>query len=183
MNWKSLKSKIEKEIELASDINKEPQDIMKLRLGVITSDAGSYDQYFSVIVSLYDTMSALGRYTLYNLLCMADEDSIELNTLNKMTKISFGVDNFEPTKIIDYLGIKNIHLFAGEALSVLDQLRSKEEYKELIGTYRTYVNIMLMHLDYIFPWPLGIALYKKTKASDIKLYREFLPIVDKIGYF
>jgi len=182
-DWKELKAEIEKEMELVSDITKEPQEIMKIRLGIITSDAGSYGQYFSVLVSLYTHICALGQQTLYTLLRAADEDAMGMDTLRIMTRLSLGMNSYNTTEFIAYLGIKNVYKFAAGILDVLDQLKTKEEYKEIMSAYWTYVNYLFMHVDYIFPWPLGIALYPKTTAEDIKLYQKFLPIIDKITYF
>ena len=178
-DWKELKAEIEKEMELVSDITKEPQEIMKIRLGIITSDAGSYGQYFSVLVSLYTHICALGQQTLYTLLRAADEDAMGMDTLRIMTRLSLGMNSYNTTEFIAYLGIKNVYKFAAGILDVLDQLKTKEDYKELMTPYWLYSYDMRRYIP--FPYNLGLCAYRKRTPEEIRAMIKWLPELEKGG--
>lgn len=159
-NWKELKNEIE--IEVQKVWVEKPIEIKRMQHGIIPTKAGSYGQYFSTLVfSLIYTLT-LGEHTLFDLLKIADEPDISLNALVKFTSISL-FKGFQSTEFLGYVGFEKTHIFAQKIEKVLDTLDTKEEYKELLGAYFSYINILHCWIHIIFPWNLGLFFLQKDE--------------------
>jgi len=150
--WRKVKERIDREVD-AIWLD-EPGEAKKLRHGVVPSQAGSDNQYFSTWVFVFLYTLALGKHTIYDLLKATDEPSISLDVLKTMTRISLG-KGLQPTEFLGYIGMGTAHAFATQILGVLDSLETREEYRDLVGSYFTYLNILHWWIHLGFPWYLG----------------------------
>lgn len=153
-HWTEAKTKIEREIERVWI--REPEEIQKIRWGVIDSGAGSGSQSFSVLVHLEAYLMLTGADVMYRFLKVSTYPEMELPTLIKMTR-EFLVGTFNAFEFMTDLGLTNMHEVGQMYSDAMDTLESKDEYVELTGAMMTYVIRMHRWIHYIFPWNLGVA--------------------------
>ncbi|MBD9492215.1 hypothetical protein [Ensifer sp. ENS11] len=162
-NWREAKSIIEKEIDRVWF--NEPEEIQKVRWGVIDSGAGSGEQSFSVLVHLEAYLMLVGADVMYRLLKISKYDDMELATLNRMTR-EFLTGTFNVFEFMTDLGLTNMHQIGQMYSDALDKLETKEEYVELTGAMMTYVIRMHRWIHFIFPWNLGVA-FPHRKPTEV----------------
>lgn len=162
-NWREAKAEIERQIDRVWI--SEPEEIQKIRWGVIDSGAGSGDQSFSVLVHLEAYLMLVGADVMYRFLKVSQYPDVELTTLNRMTK-EFLSGTFNVFEFMTDLGLTNMHEIGQLYSDSLDTLSTKEEYVELTGAMMTYVIRMHRWVHFIFPWNLGVA-FPHRKLSEI----------------
>jgi hypothetical protein len=153
-DWREAKSEIERQIERVWI--KEPNEIQKIRWGIIDSGAGSGSQSFSVLVHLEAYLMLTGADVMYRFLKVSTYEDVPLPTLVRMTR-EFLVGTFNAFEFLTDLGLTNMHEVGQMYADSMDTLKTKEEYVELTGTMMTYVIRMHRWIHYIFPWNLGVA--------------------------
>ena len=77
--------------------------------------------------------------------------------------------NFLPNNAgtMHFLGLKKFKDFSEDVLAVLNQLNSKEEFKELIGALYAYANRMMFWIHEITPHGLGV-FYPKQDSKTLE---------------
>jgi hypothetical protein len=161
-DWREAKALIEKEIDRVWF--KEPEEIQKIRWGVIDSGAGSGEQSFSVLVHLEAYLMLVGADVMYRFLKISQYDDMELSTLNRLSR-EFLTGTFNVFEFMTDLGITNMHQVGQMYSDALDTLTTKEEYVQLTGAMMTYVIRMHRWIHYIFPWNLGVAFPHRKPAE------------------
>lgn len=162
-DWREAKAIIEREIDRIWF--NEPEEIQKVRWGVIDSGAGTGEQSFTVLVHLEAYMMLVGADVMYRFLKISKYDDIELATLNRMTR-EFLTGTFNVFEFMTDLGLTNMHQIGQMYSDALDQLQTKEEFVELTGAMMTYVIRMHRWIHFIFPWNLGVA-FPHRKPSEV----------------
>ena len=101
-SWRELKREIEAETERIR--LQEPDEMKKVRFGLIESGAGSYGQYFTALDFVYHEVRTLGCSSLYGILKMADAPGFTLGHLKALLRV------YAPTsaEFIGYCGFKKI---------------------------------------------------------------------------
>jgi hypothetical protein len=160
-SWKMLKEEIEAETERIR--LQEPDEVKKIRLGIIDSGAGSYGQYFTTWDFVHHEVRAFGCYNLYGILKAADIPEFTLDQLKALLRIYAPVS----AEFIGYCGLTTIWNFTKRTLDLLDTLESKEEFVELLASLTRYVNQVMAWSHHYFPWGLGV-LFPKRTAEDAK---------------
>ncbi|KNG90865.1 hypothetical protein ANOM_000946 [Aspergillus nomiae NRRL 13137] len=167
-HWRATKKLIEKEIDrIWLD---EPEEIQKIRWGVIDSGAGTGEQYFTVLVHLEAFLMVLGGDLMGRFLKIAQDDDVRLTTLNRITK-EFLVERFDLFEFMGDLGLPSMLKIGGMFATALDTLESKQDYIQLMGTMLTYTNRLHRWSYFIFPWHLGVEFPHRKP-------REILSIAD-----
>ena len=153
-NWREAKAEIDRQVERVW--LSEPEEIQKIRWGIIDSGAGSGQQSFSVLVHLEAYLMLVGADVTYRFLKVSQYPDVELPTLIKMTR-EFLTGTFNVFEFMTDLGLTNMHEIGQMFSDALDTLETKEEYVELTGSMMTYVIRMHRWIHFIFPWNLGVA--------------------------
>ncbi|KAF3481806.1 Cyclophilin-like protein [Arthroderma uncinatum] len=161
--WRKAKATIEKEIDRVW--LQEPEEIQKIRCGVIESGAGTGEQYFTVLVHLEAFLMVLGGDLIQRLLKISQYDDVQLPTLIRITR-ELLIGDFDLFEFMTDLGLTNMHQISQMYSEALDTLTTKEEYAQLTGAMVTYVNRMHRWSYFIFPWNLGVA-FPHRKPSEI----------------
>lgn len=167
-DWREAKAIIEREIDRVWF--KEPEEIQKVRWGVIDSGAGSGEQSFSVLVHLEAYLMLVGADVMYRLLKISKYEDVELATMNRMTR-EFLTGTFNVFEFMTDLGLTNMHQIGQMYSDGLDDLRTKEDYIELTGAMMTYVIRMHRWIHYIFPWNLGVAFPHRKPGEVLQFSR------------
>jgi len=161
-NWRDAKSEIERQIDRVW-LN-EPEEIQKIRWGVIDSGAGSGQQSFSVLVHLEAYLMLVGADVMYRFLKVSQYPDVELQTLTRMTR-EFLSATFNVFEFLTDLGLTNMHEIGQAYADSLDTLETKDEYVQLTGAMMTYVIRMHRWVHFIFPWNLGVAFPHRTPSE------------------
>ena len=161
-NWKETKAEIEQQIDRIWI--KEPEEIQKIRWGVIDSGAGSGSQSFSVLVHLEAYLMLTGADIMYRFLKVSQYPETTLEGVVKMSR-EFVVGTFNTFEFLEDLGLTGMHALGQRWADSLDTLSSKDEYVELTGAMMTYVIRMHRWIHYIFPWNLGVAFPHRTPSE------------------
>jgi hypothetical protein len=164
MQWTDVRNNIDSEVKrIWSD---ESDDITRLRMGVCHGQAGSFGQYFSTMVFALTYTLALGEHVVYGLVKGADNDKIPLEALKELTREHFVV-GFRAPMFVGYVLAPKAESFAEDIVAVLDGVKSREDFKALLGAYFTYQNILHWWLHVYFPWSLG-AVFEQVDADRVK---------------
>ncbi|MEM4383383.1 MAG: hypothetical protein QXH32_02320 [Candidatus Caldarchaeum sp.] len=166
MNWIELKKLIDEEAERIR--LSAPDEVKKIfKYGLIESEAGSYGQYFSTMVFAEGDIRALAYYNLNNLLFLIDEGDFTLEQLKKLFRLYVPLSS----EFLSYCGFKRLWEFVRQTLQVLDELKDKEELKQLLTSLALYVAHLHSWVHFAFPWHLGI-LFRRPSAEDIREFNQ-----------
>jgi len=163
-DWHEAKALIEKEIDRVWF--NEPEEIQKIKWGVIDSGAGTGEQSFTVLVHLEAYLMLIGADVMYRFLKISQYEDMELTTLNRIVK-EFLVGTFNVFEFMTDMGLTNMHQMGKMYADALDRLESKEQFVELTGAMMTYVIRMHRWIHFIFPWNLGVA-FPHRKPEEIQ---------------
>lgn len=157
--WKELKDKIVKETEriwLTA-----PEDLKALFMGALKNKAGSYDQWWTVIDFANGMIRDFSMYTMYPILKAVMDPIFTLDQAKLLVK-------YVHPPVTDYLRYSNfitLDKFDREFISVLDTIKTKEEFIELYTVYLKYVNKLAAWSYHYMTWEVS-ALYPYRVRSD-----------------
>jgi hypothetical protein len=161
-DWRETKAEIERQIDRVW--LSEPEEVQKIRWGIIDSGAGSGGQSFSVLVHLEAYLMLVGADVMFRFLKVSQYPDMELPTLVRMTR-EFLTGTFNVFEFMTDLGLTNMHELGQAYADSLDSVKTKEEYVEITGAMMTYVIRMHRWIHFIFPWNLGVAFPHRKPAE------------------
>lgn len=171
MNVFETCAKIDREVKAIWST--EPDDVKRLRLGIVPSGAGSFGQYFSTMCFALTYTLTMGEHTLFGLIKAADNEQIPLSALKILTREHLST-GFRVPMFISYVLAPNAEVFADDILNVLESVKDRHEFKKLLGSYFTYLNILHWWLHIYFPWSLGGA-FAQVDSDTVSELRRLLP--------
>ena len=139
----------------------EPDDIFRLKNGVIESGAGIHGQYFTVMVMLSGEVRALGIHIFSDLLAFARGGEFSLGQLRTMTRKMLAVD----LGVIGYFGLPRFGELLQRFHDSLDELESVEQYSALCEKMFILSNRYQLWMHQIFPWKLMCMFPKNTEQK------------------
>lgn len=146
----------------------EPEEIKAMRLGVFTSDAGSYGQFFSNLVFVNGDMRALSTWITPAIIVRAlDDDRFDLDQCKDL----FAWTNLVNVDFLAYCGFVKFGTFVHRIVEVFPQIQTKEELSELLAAWYAYANRVYLWVHHTFPWGLGTA-YPKLSSEDLEFMGE-----------
>ena len=158
-NWKDLQARIEKETKDMWLV--EPDELKKIRLGVLENKAGSYGQYFSTIDHANGMVRDFANI-MYQIL------KSFMNPKFTLENAKILVSNVHPS-YIDYLRYSNYltwSAFDKEFQSLLDTFETKEDLIEFYKTYLKYINKLTAWAYHYFPWELGVLFPYRERTNE-----------------
>lgn len=162
-----LKREIDTEIERIWI--EEPEEVKKLRLGIIDSGAGSYGQYFTTLVFADGEVRALGYLCLSGILRAIDDPDFDLGHIRKLSKILVPVC----AEFLGYAGLTRVWEFNRRFLGLIDRVESRDDLRGLVRSLVLYVNRMHGWLHFYFPWGLGTQ-FRMKKKQEMEELRQLL---------
>lgn len=140
-----MKALIDKEIDLVW--LEEPDEVQKVRLGMIESGAGTGNQSFSVLVHLEAFLMLDGADIVFRILQLTHETTMTCAFLS---------NTFDHFEFLADLGLPTLRRVGDAYFRVLDTIKDKDEYVELTGSLLVYITrTMQRWIHLIFPWHLG----------------------------
>ena len=168
MDWREVKSYIESEID--RHWLEEPIAMKKVRNGISITGAGSFNQYLSALMFINVYTIAFGQHMFFMFVQCCDDPDISLDVLKKLTSNEI-TKGFKPTEFLAYVSIPEIHEMALQIVEVLPQIKTKNEYRELMGAYVRYINLIHYWHHCTFPWHIGLMYKYKTKEQIAEFNR------------
>lgn len=162
-SWEKLKEEIANETKRIW--LEEPDDLKKIRLGYIESEAGSYGQYFTTWDFVNGELRALGCYLVFGSLRAAQDPDFNLEQLKKMLVIYSKIT----ADFLRYCGLKKMWKYTEAVYNELDNLETKEDFVELVSEYQRYLNQLVSWSHFYFPWGIGAIMPIKKKEEIIEL--------------
>lgn len=166
MTWEELEKLIEertKAIWLT-----EPEDLERLRNGVIDSGAGSYGQVFTTLLFAQSEIRGLAYYASSAVLNLANDPSFTLDQLKKMAKAHF----VYRAGFLNYVGLHELGGLYGKYFELLDGLDSREAFIRLTRAIKSYGARLHLWTEHVFPWGLGVHLAQRTPAEAARLQKQ-----------
>lgn len=170
MDWREVKKEIEAQID--ENWLKEPEAMWKVRHGISVTGAGSFNQYLSTMMFVDVYTIAYGQHMFFMFVQMSEDPEMPLEILKKMTHHEICV-GFQSTQFLSYVSTPEVHKFALDIAEVLPQIETKEEYKELMGTYVRYINLIHYWHHCTFPWHVGL-MYQYKSPEEIDLMQKMV---------
>lgn len=167
-DWRELKAYIEWEIE--KNWLEEPSEMKKLRNGIVTTGAGSFNQYLSTMMFINVYTIAFGQHMFFMFVQLCDDPEVSLEILKKMTDNEI-MKGFQPTQFLAHVSTPEVHEMALNIVKVLPQINTKDEYRELMGAYVRYINLLHYWHHCTFPWHLGLLYQYKTVEEINEMYQ------------
>ena len=140
-------------------LDHEPESIKRLVRGETYAGAGVGEQFFSTLVFALIYTLVLGEHVLYHLLDILDNTEIELKDYKEVVR-AFLSHGFKASKFLGYVLDPEMEIFGDEIVDHLDEVTNKEDLRNVLGAYFTYLNMMHWWLHVRFPWGLGCAFRK-----------------------
>ncbi len=167
MDWREVKQRILDQID--ENWLKEPETMWKVRHGINVTGAGSFNQYLSTLMFIDVYTIAYGQHMFFMFVQMSEDPDISLDVLKKLTHNELAV-GFKSMQFLSYVSTPEINQFAEEIDEVLPQLETKEQYKELMGAYVRYINLIHYWHHCTFPWHVGL-MYQYHSTEELeKMY-------------
>ncbi|MCL4863243.1 MAG: hypothetical protein KJZ93_27815, partial [Caldilineaceae bacterium] len=167
MAWSDLLHYIEAETD-AIWVN-EPQDVLALRLGVQTSEAGVYGQYFSPWVMVTGLVRSLAIVDLAALVRLARDETFTVAHLQRLVHEMLAV----MLGVVSYFGLPQLAATLAAVDRTVDQIEEREDFSRFIRALHTNVNRYNLWLYQTFPWRLGV-LFPKTNGMDAQTVLDLL---------
>jgi hypothetical protein len=158
MRWRELEQKIEERTK-AIWLD-EPEDLRRIRSGVVDSGAGSYGQWFTTILFAQSEVRGLCFNAATNVLIIAEDESYTLDQLKKLARVSFTAR----TGFLNYVGMHELGELFNEYLDLLDSIDSRDAFVRLTRALRQYGVRLHLWSEYSFPWDVGLHLQQLTPA-------------------
>ena len=158
LHWDAVLTHLQQETDAIWLV--EPEDVRALRLGVQTSNAGVYGQYFSPWVMVSGLVRSLAVAEIASLVRQCNNPAFTAEHLRTMLadmlKITVGVTAF--------FGLPQLGHTLEAVAATCEQIESKEEFRAFAHSLFTYVNRYNLWLHQSFPWRLGI-LFPKARTD------------------
>ncbi len=157
----------------------EPEEIRAMRLGVFTSDAGSYGQYFSNLVFVNGDMRALSTWITPAVVVRAlDSADYSLDQCKEL----FAWVNLVNVDFLAYCGFVTFGEFVHRIVACFDEITTKDELADLLGAWYAYANRLYLWVHHSFPWGLGTA-NPKPKPDDLEFIQTAMSSTAVADYF
>lgn len=151
--WDIVKNTIDR----ATDRNwyDEPDEVRKVRLGLIDSGSGTRKQAFSILVHLKAYLMAYGGDMLYRILKTVHREEMTLPALKTTTK-ALMVDSFDHFEFAGHdLGMTTLGDLGAQYIAALDTVTTKDQYIQLTGSMLIFINLFHRWIHNVFPWHYG----------------------------
>jgi hypothetical protein len=159
MNWEEFVTEIE--IKTEAIWMEEPHDLVRLRLGVVDSGAGTHGQLFHTLLFVQSEVRGLTINACQSILVCANNDMFTLDHL----KIEARTHLTGRSGLLHYLGLHELGELFLRFLSGLDDVPSKEALIRILQALKTYGVRVHMWTLHSFPWHLGLSLQHRSMAE------------------
>lgn len=136
--------------ETESILTDEPEDIERMRKGVIPSNAGSYGQYLSPLLFAQSEVRGMSVYAVPGLLEFARED-VPIDHLKTLSKILLD----RRAGFVRFCGLFDYYDVFQAYFDALEHVETTSEFIELTETVHMYGTKVHDWLEFAFPWEFG----------------------------
>jgi hypothetical protein len=157
--WQELRDEIK--AEALRIWFEEPEEIKKIRLGIYDPPAGAMGQYFTTWDFVVGMVRDLAMSPVTAILKLVKNPLFGLDQLKVM------LSTFIPiyTEFLGYCGLRTLERFTNEMLDLMPDIKTKEEFYDLLSAYSMYCNKLQAWCVHFFPAGLGFPYKLKTKEE------------------
>lgn len=139
----------------------EPEDLRRIRHGVVDSEAGSYGQWFTTILFAQSEVRGLCYNATTHVLALSDDDSFTLEQLKTIARITFeGRVGF-----LNYVGLRELCGLYNDLMDLQPSISDRQVFVDLLNALRVYGVRYHMWAEYSFPWEVGMNLQQTTQSA------------------
>lgn len=164
-HWSTAKQLIDHEVAQLR-LPEEPDEIQKIRLGVVKSRSAGEGSPFQTTIFLQGFLSTLGPHVFSRLLAISNYPEMTLSLMVRQTR-EFLIDTFNHFTFLGDLGLGKVEELGKIYGDSLDTLETLEEYRELTDSMRTLIQLQYRWLHLIFPWYLKDQFLSRTPEEIV----------------
>jgi len=175
-DWKQIRDEIKEARKLA--LSEEPEEAQMVRLGIITSGQGNFGGYWGIVWYWQVYTMHMGEHVTYDLMRLAQERQLPLDMLKKVTRVFFGVNDWQPGEFMGALGYPSVYKFSTNIIKVLDQINTEKDFIELMASFHEYINTIRTKWN-PFPQALAFAAFRKKTPEEVQQLIKWLPELER----
>ena len=171
-DWCIVKEEIEKELDKI--FWEEPEEVTMSKLGIFPSGAGVDGQVLGNWYFLLADTQGLGWCCTDLAMQAAINDSTftveQCKTLWKaltVNDVKLMGDKYPPKCPVSWLNVPKLWKFCQDIVEAFDTVETKEEFADLIWSWKNYVNRLNRWFCLVFPWHLG-KMFQRIEKKDIE---------------
>lgn len=158
-NWKQAKSKVETTLdEIYLDM---PLEVKKVSAGILPHNAGHHGQYLTALESLMMTLMGWCFYSGGMIMHTLNDPTFTLEQCKKLIILG----NRNPARYTGYIAYPTVWNLWREIETALPSVEDKEELKELMMPWLSFINRMHFWNAQVFPWHLAKHVQTQTVAE------------------
>ena len=166
MKWEQTKSRIETTLD---QIYLEmPLEVQKVKAGILPHNAGHHGQYFSALQSLMMTLMGWCFYSGGMIMEILNDSTFTLDQCKKL--IISG--NRNPARYTGYIAYPMVWNLWLEIEASLDDIERREQLRELMIPWLSFINRMHFWNVEIFPWHLATQVLHEVINSALEIVLE-----------
>lgn len=154
-----------------------PMEIELFSKGIFPSGAGSYGFTFPTMVFVSGDMRALATWITPNLMTKAAADPDY--TLDQCKQM-FAWINLINVDFLAYCGFVKLGEFAHSIIDLYDQIRTKDEFMEVLRRWYAYANRLYLWVHHVFPWSTGSAFVHRSEEELKEVIANTSPLKTEI---
>lgn len=166
MDWQELERHIQERTQAIWLT--EPDDLVRLRNGVIDSGAGSYGEVFTTLLFAQSEVRGLAYYATTAILNLAQDPSFTLDQLKKMARAHFSYR----AGFLNYVGLHELGDLYQLYFAVLDGLPNRDAFVRLTQAIKSYGARMHLWTEHVFPWGLGAHMKQQSLAEAATVHQQ-----------
>ena len=159
MDWDAFIAEVEAKTDAVWI--EEPQDVARLRLGVVRSGAGTHGQLLNTLLFAQSEVRGLTINACQAVLVCAASDLFTLAHL----KLEARAHLSGRSGLLHYLGLHELGEIFLRFLANLDSLATKEDFVRVVRALKTYGARVHMWTLHSFPWHLGLSMLRRSQAE------------------
>jgi hypothetical protein len=166
MNWDDFV----KELETKTDAiwMHEPRDVARLRLGVVSSGAGTHGHLFNTLLFVQSEVRGLTINACQAILACAANDLFTLAHLQIEARAHLS----GRSGLLHYLGLHELGEIFLRFLGHVDEVGTKEEFVRVVRALKTYGARVHMWTLHSFPWHLGLSMQHQSETKVLVVQEE-----------
>ncbi|SDR63454.1 hypothetical protein SAMN05519103_08631 [Rhizobiales bacterium GAS113] len=159
MDWDAFVGELEAKTEAIW--MQEPADVVRLRLGVVKSAAGTHGQLLNTMLFVQSEVRGLTINACQAILVCAANDLFTIAHL----KVEARAHLSGRSGLLHYLGLHELGDIFLRFLGSVDEIATKEDFVRVVRALKTYGARVHMWTLHSFPWHLGLSMQHRSSAE------------------
>jgi hypothetical protein len=141
----------------------EPQDLVRIVSGIVSSNAGTKGQYFSTLVFLHGELRSIGFHGLMEIARLLEDETISVEVIRRFIILLME----SRVGFLDYLGLQEMGELCREYLDLVRSATDVEVLRHPTELLSEYGLRMYWWFETMFPWELA-AFKMRAKRENLE---------------